>query len=254
MEFLSPLTITAFIAAFIGDFVFLFALGALIPIIGLVILAIVLVFHYCAGLAMGVLTIPKLNGFLPKLAVVIGVILPLPTLTLSLIIGLLLQNEIVQTVAMVAVGAVTGGTGAVAIKGASMAAEGEAAVEAGEAGAAGGKGAKETPRRGTAGGEDESEESTGRGKRGTTGAEGDDENEIPPEALGEEEPPSDKLKRELFQQTPSGGTNEKDDGENEDDVDVDDENNVIDLGREREERARKNRAARNIPDSEKMAA
>ncbi|MBI4085619.1 MAG: hypothetical protein HY432_03920 [Candidatus Liptonbacteria bacterium] len=216
---LDPLAITAFVAAFMGDIAFLFVFGALIPVIGLVILATVLGMHYFTGLIMGAFAIPRLAGFIPKLVVVAGIILPLPTLILSLTIGMLLQNRFVQTAAVIAVGVATGGTGAIALRGASMAsevAEGTAA-ETGEASAVSGKGTAKAAR-------GETEEGTAAKK--SSGAKAG-EKEIPPQALGGEEEIPEKLKRKLFQETPTASSD--DEYNKEETVEEDDENNEIDL-------------------------
>ncbi|MEK7546868.1 MAG: hypothetical protein AAB536_01680 [Patescibacteria group bacterium] len=220
LGYLDPIAITAFVAAFMGDLAFIFAWGAIIPVIGLVILAAVLAMHYLTGLIMGALVIPNLNGFIPKLVVVAGIIIPLPTLVLFLFIGMLLQIKLVQTVAITAVGIVTGGAGAVAIKGASMAAEAaEGGMAAGEAGAA-----TESAAARAAGKETSTGEKYAGSKPGGVAA----KEEIPPEALGEEESPFEKL-QDLTQNVQMGEPQgEKEEGETED-VRLDDENNEVDL-------------------------
>ena len=230
LEFLDPRAITAFVAAFIGDCVFVFLiLVVLIPVIGLVFLAVILAAHYLTGIIVGALTIPKLNGLIPKLVVFAGIILPLPLLILSLLIGILLQNKLLQTVAIAAVGAVTGGTGAVALRGASMAegvAEGGVVAEeagAAKAGTSAGRGAATTEEAGEGGGLTK--------KPGAAGAE--EKEGVSPEALGEEPEPMEKLRQKLLEETPSdggekGNGNEEEEGEN---VRIDDENNEVDLRR-----------------------
>ncbi len=223
LGFLDILAVTAMIAAFIGDIAFLFVLGALIPVIGLIILAVILLAHYMAGLMVAALVIPKLNGLIPKLIIVAGIILPLPTLLISIILAIIFQSEIVQTVAIVAAGAATGGAtiaaeGAAAAGGAAAGAAEGAAVGAegtGAARAAAGAG------RGAVGAEEEAAEGEAAEKSGT----GRTGKEISPEEFGEEPEPIEKLQKRLFEEAQSGGTDEKD----EDDENVYENGNEIDL-------------------------
>lgn len=219
LGFLDMATIIGASAAFIGDVAFLFAIGALIPIIGLVILAVILAAHYLAGLMMAAFVLRRLNSLIPKLALVIGIILPLPILLISLIAAVLLQNELIKTAAMVAVGAVTGGTGAVAMRGASAAAEAggaaEGAVAAGEAAnttAQAGRGA-------AAVGEKEAaatgEETAGRNGPNKPRGEEANEKEVAPESLGEEQEPIEKLKDELMGSNPVMPNEKQDEDETE---------------------------------------
>lgn len=232
LGFLDVLAITAMIAAFMGDVAFIFALGALIPVIGLVILTFVLLAHYMAGLMVAALVIPKLNGLIPKLIIVAGIILPLPTLLISIILAIIFQSEILQTVAkqaaVVAIGAATAGTGAVAAEGA-IAAEGAAAAGGAAAGAAEGAavGAEGTGAARAAAGvgrgaaaKGEAAEGEAAEKSGTRRA----GREISPEEFGEEPEPIEKLQKRLFEEAQSGGTSEK-----EEDEGVYEDGNEIDL-------------------------
>ena len=220
LGFLDVLAITAMIAAFIGDVAFIFALGALIPVVGLTILAVILLAHYMAGLMVAALVIPKLNGLIPKLIIVAGIILPLPTLLLSIILAIIFQSEILQTVAkqaaVVAIGTATAGTGAVAAEGAiaaegAAAAAGGAATGAAEGAAAGAKGvgAAKTAAgagRGSVTAEEETAESEVAEKSGAERA----GKEISPEEFGEEPEPMEKLQKRLFEEAQSDGTNKED--------------------------------------------
>ena len=250
LELLDPAAITAFVAAFMGDCVFVFLiLGVLIPVVGLVILAVILAAHYLLGLVAGALVIPKLSGGIPKLVCFLVMLLPLPTLIISLLAGILLQNKFLQTAALVAVGAVTGGTGAVTLRGAAMAEEvAEGGVAAEEIGAA---------KAGTSAGRSvAAAEETGEGELaqepGTAGAEAKEG--VSPEALGEEPEPMEKLRQRLLEETPSGQDEEQNGDEEE--TAVEDKNNVIDLSEERERRMRvdTDREAANDPDFKRKAA
>jgi len=210
LGFLEISSITAIIAAFIGDVAFLFVIGAIIPILGLGVLFFVLLAHYLAGLMVGAFIFSKLKGLIPKLVLAAGIILPLPTLLLSTFLSIILQSEIVQTVVIAAVGAVTGGAGAVAARGAVAAGEVEGAAAGVEgAGAvrtvagieksAGRAGLAEEE---TAEGEISGKPETERGRR-----------EISPEELGEEPEPMERLQRKLLEETLTGGTNEENEEE-----------------------------------------
>ncbi|GEM_PF-5273938 len=224
LGFLDILAITAMIAAFMGDIAFIFALGVVIPVIGLVILAVVLAAHYMAGLMVAALVIPKLNGLIPKLILVIGIILPLPTLLISIILAIIFQSEIVQTVAIAAVGVATGGAGAVAARGVSVAAE------AAEGGVVGAEGAGVAKTAAGAGRGAIAEGEAAEGEAAEKSETGRAEKEVSPEELGEEPEPMEKLQKRLLEETPSGGTSEEK-NKDEDDENVYEDGNEIDLRR-----------------------
>lgn len=237
LDYLGPIVILSTILAVFGDFAFIFAIGALIPVIGLVILFGVLAMHYFTGIMLGFLIVPKLQHLISKIALVLAILLPLPTLLLGLFLAIILQNkfisELATQAAILGIGALTGGAGAVVgeaaetgaaaaevtAAGAEMAAAGTETVAAGaEAGAAtGGRvaaGAEE------AGGT--TEEAIGRrGPEAET-----QEKEIPPEALGEEETPFEKLQG-LTEKTPDDSTRKE--NEDDEDIELDDDTNEVNL-------------------------
>ena len=252
IDYLSPLTVFSFVLAFFGDIAFIFIIGALIPVIGLVILFGILAMHYFTGVLIGFIIVPKLQHLIPKLVLILAILLPLPPLLLGLISGILLQNNLIEQIAIqlaiVAAGAATGGAGAVAGEtalagggasagavaaetGAGAAAAGaETTVAGAETGAAG---AEAGAARGQAGGATEAE-GMERGKGAsrqhgeTTEEDGNPEKEISDEALGEEKNPFEKL-QELTEKTPDSGQREDGDEDEDQSVNIDDEANEVDL-------------------------
>lgn len=204
--------IIAGITALVGDIFSLFAIGGIIPIIGLPILFFALSVHYLAGLMVGAFAFNKLVGWIPKTVLTIGIILPLPTLLLSLFLAIILQSEIVQTVAIAAVGAVTGGAGAVAAKGISAAAEVAGEAEGAAIGVEGVGAARAVT--GIERGAAAEEEAAEMPKPAST------RREISPEELGEQPEAMEELQRRLLEETPSGA-NEEDEEEDEEGVYVD---------------------------------
>ncbi|HUX35721.1 MAG TPA: hypothetical protein VMV71_01660 [Candidatus Paceibacterota bacterium] len=228
LEFLDVSAITAFITAVIGDILSLFGIAGVVPIIGLPILFFALSAHYLAGLAVGVFVFKKLSGFMPKVILAIGIILPLPTLLLALIIAMLFQSKVVQTIGIAAIGLATGGAGAIAAEGgaaaagSTVAAEEAVAVSATEGAAAGveGTGAARAAagvEKGTAAAEEEA---------GGAGPEAG-RRKVSPEELGEEPEAMEELQRRLFEGTPSGQTEEENEEDEEGGVYVD--GNDVDL-------------------------
>jgi hypothetical protein len=144
IDFLGPEFIMAVVAALMSDFASLFLLALLIPIIGLVIALMVIMFHYCAGFIILFLIFPKLKHLLPKLTFILALILPLPFLTIGLVVAIILQNRLIEavvthiTIQAIAVATVGAGevleVGVVAAKAGAVAAE--VAAKAVEAGAA----------------------------------------------------------------------------------------------------------------------
>lgn len=228
LDYLGPQFVFAAVAALMGDLVFLFAIGAFIPLIGLVILAGVLAAHYFFGLIVGALVIPKLKHFIPKLILGLAILLPLPTLLLGLILAVVAQNRLIELiltqVAIQAVAAVTGGAGEAleaAEVGAGAAEAGAAAVEAGTAAAEVGAEAAEVGAEavGTA-----AEAEAGAGAAEEAGAKA--AGEVSPEALGEEPDLLEKLKK-ITDEAPR--EEQKEDKQDEEGVDINEENNSIDL-------------------------
>src|SRR3989344_4690366 len=107
-----------------------------IPGIGIAIAGAIILVHYLVGLMVLGGLFSKLKGIFPKLVLFLGVILPLPTTALGLILGIAMQNKLVEFLVTQAVlTAVAPGAGNVA--GAGRTAEGGARREAGPTGAAG---------------------------------------------------------------------------------------------------------------------
>lgn len=115
IDYFEPLFIILGLLAVLSDFAFLFIIGLAIPVVGLVIAAGIIGLHYFVGLILFGGLLFKLKHFVPKLILGIGILLPLPLLTLALGIAIVAQNrfiELVITQATLAV--VTGGVGNVA--------------------------------------------------------------------------------------------------------------------------------------------
>ena len=114
--------IMALVAAFIGDVTFF----------------LVLTHYFCGAFALGMFW-HKANGFLAKLVLVLGFLLPLPFLTLSILLAILLSNRfvaiIVEQAAIQTIAAFTAGAGE-ALEGVAVGAEaaeaGGTILEAGE--------------------------------------------------------------------------------------------------------------------------
>lgn len=239
LDYLSPLVIFSFVLAFAGDFAFIFIIGALIPVVGLVILLGVLGMHYFTGVLMGFIIVPKLQHLIPKIVLILAIILPLPVLLLGLGLGILLQNKFIEQLAIqlaiVAAGAVTGGAGTVvgetAIAGGGVAAGAAAAETGAGVAAAGAETAAAGAEIGAAGAEvgtgTTAEEAAGATEKVGTEA-GIPQKEISPEALGEEKSPFEKL-QELTEKTPDSGQREDRDEDEEQSVNVDDDANEVDL-------------------------
>lgn len=145
LDYFDPLFIAALVMAAIGDFAFLFMLGLIIPFMGLVIAVFVLGIHYFVGLFIFGAVLFRLKHFVPKLILVTGIILPLPTLILGTIIAIMAQNRLVELlITQAALALTTAGAGNVvagAAEGVSVAAKGiqaakgfEAATELAEGG------------------------------------------------------------------------------------------------------------------------
>lgn len=145
IEFSDPGTIVFFILAIISDFCFLGLLGLVIPGVGLAIAMFVLFAHYFFGLVILFYFWGKTRGWLPKLWLLLAWVVPLPSLTSSIIAAILLSNKVVamvvEQVAIQAVAAATAGAGealeatAVAGEGAEVAAAGAEAAGAATEGA-----------------------------------------------------------------------------------------------------------------------
>jgi hypothetical protein len=145
IEFFDPATIMFFIMGFVSDVSFLGILGLAIPGVGLAIAMFVLAAHYFFGLVILFYFWGKTRGWLPKLWLLLAWIVPLPSLTSSIVAAILLSNKVVamvvEQVAIQVVAAATAGAGealeagAVAAEGAEVAAAGAEAAGAAAEGA-----------------------------------------------------------------------------------------------------------------------
>lgn len=119
LDYFSPVFIMAFMMAVMTDAVFLPGILALaIPAVGIVIAAFAILGHYATGIAVGLLILPKVQHAIPKFVLLLGILLPLPTLSIGILLAVIMQNRLIEVLAtqaaIAAVGAVTGGAGAVA--------------------------------------------------------------------------------------------------------------------------------------------
>lgn len=134
IDFLGPAFIMAVIAALMSDFAFIFLLALPIPIIGFAIALIVIMFHYFAGLIVLFFVFLKLKHLMPKLVLLLSIILPLPFLSIGMVLAIILQNRIIEfvvtQVAIQAIAVATAGAGEILEAGA-VAEAGAAAAEAG---------------------------------------------------------------------------------------------------------------------------
>lgn len=138
IDFLDPGTIMFFIMGVVSDFLFLGLLGVLIPGIGLAIGAFVIGAHYFFGLIVFVFFLSKTHGWLPKVILLLAWILPLPLLTIGLVLAIIGSNKIgaliIETVAIQVIAVATGGggelleAGAVGAEGVEVAATGAEAI------------------------------------------------------------------------------------------------------------------------------
>lgn len=159
LDFFNPAIVMALLMAVMSDaaivltFIFWF-----IPVVGLVIAALVIGFHYLAAFFVGFLIFPKITKgsllgnlagtalldvrsamlLIAKILLILAMILPFPLLTIAIIIAIILANKLVEAAASVALVIATGGGGAVAeVAGGAVAKGATAAVEAGAEAAAG---------------------------------------------------------------------------------------------------------------------
>jgi len=96
------------------------------------ILFIIIPIRYIFAVIVAIVLWPGMRGLVTKIIFVLCLVLPLPLMTIGAVLGVLLSNALVRAIAIqlgiIAVGALTAGTGAVA---------GEAALAAGETAAVG---------------------------------------------------------------------------------------------------------------------
>lgn len=115
IDFLGPAFIMAVMAALMSDFAFIFLLALVIPVIGLVIASMVIMFHYFAGLIVLFFIFLKLKHLIPKGVLLLAIILPLPFLSVGMVLAIILQNRIIEfIVTQAALTALTVATGGVA--------------------------------------------------------------------------------------------------------------------------------------------
>ena len=139
IDYFGPAIIMSMVFAAFSDALWLGIIAIAIPGIGIAIAGAIILVHYLVGLTVLGGLFSKLRGLFPKLVLFLGVILPLPTTTLGLILGIAMQNKLVEFLVTQAVlTAVAPGAGNVAgaaARGALAAGE-KAAVEIAEQGAA----------------------------------------------------------------------------------------------------------------------
>lgn len=211
IDIFNPGTIIAFVAALIGDFSFVGIIGAFIPGIGLVLLGTVLLVHYFAGFIVGAFFFPKARGWFAKLFLALGILLPLPLLSLGVVLGIIFSNKflaflgkqaLIQGVALATAGAgealEIGAAAEAGVEVAEVTAEGAGALAEGAGTAAE---SAEVIEEGTeaaaeeAEGGPESEKATEEAAR-----EGELEASMETEA---EEAPEEQLYRKTFEETPT---------------------------------------------------
>ncbi|MFH1246291.1 MAG: hypothetical protein V1489_00760 [Candidatus Liptonbacteria bacterium] len=99
LDYFDPGFIAAIITAVSSDAVLLFAgVILLIPVIGLVIAGLAILFHYFASVFILMSVLFRLKHFLPKLVLGIAIILPLPLLVVGIFIALILQNRLIELI------------------------------------------------------------------------------------------------------------------------------------------------------------
>lgn len=150
IDFLGPAFIMAMIAASVSDFAFLFLFALIIPVIGFAIALMVVMLHYFTGLLLLFLIFPQLKHLIPKLTLILLIILPLPLLAIGMILAIIMQNRIIETIvtqaALTAITVLTEGTaaplqvGVTAARAATTAAKVSTAITAARVGGAAVKG------------------------------------------------------------------------------------------------------------------
>ncbi|MBI4059452.1 hypothetical protein HY406_00095 [Candidatus Giovannonibacteria bacterium] len=229
IDYFNPAIVMAFLMVAMSDAAFLTFFFWFVPVVGLMLGVLVVGFHYFASFFLLFLILPKLKHLIPKIVLFIVLVLPLPLLSVGILVALLLQNRLIEALAIEAATQVVAGalaaTGAgvpaaAAVEaGGQAAAAGTKAVEAGaaiaetgvaaaeigaeakvaETGAAAGKTALEAaPREIT----EPAERAPERKPSEVPEAEKEAKKpEVPKEALGEELTPLENLQK-LFEETP----------------------------------------------------
>jgi len=194
IDIFDPVVVLAFVSAFIGD------LGAffILP-------------HYFCGFIVLFAFLPKTRGFIARIVLLLAFLIPGPTLTVGIILGILLSNKFIEQVAIQVAAVLTEGAGealegvAAAEEAGAAVAEGAEALEAAGAAAAETTGAAaETAEAGAAAGKKVPLEGLEEGikEQEEIPEEEAGEKVIPEEALGEELEPMEKLGKELLEETP----------------------------------------------------
>ena len=236
IDITSPEFVLAMVVSFMSDLGMVFGiLALLIPIIGLPIIALALVFHYIGGFFVGFLMLHKTQGWLAKLALGAGILIPLPLLTIGIIAAIILSNKLIafitEQAAIAAIAVATGGAG-LALEGA--AATGEVAAAGAEIAATGGKIAAEGAKVAGAAAKvaEGGEAAAGAGAAEEVGATETAAEEaikgVPEEALGVEKEPWEKVK-EVMENLPQPEAEKGEEGEYNKEVEANDENNELNL-------------------------
>src|ERR1700685_3143251 len=137
IDLFNPGVVMAFIAAALSDFTGIFLIGIAIPGIGITIGAAFAACHYIAAGIVGAFFWHKTRGWLAKLALGLAILLPLPLLTLGIILGIIFSNKIAallgEQIIILGIAAATAGAGTALEAGAVAEAGTEGAIVAGEA-------------------------------------------------------------------------------------------------------------------------
>lgn len=258
IDYFNPAIVMALLTAFMSDVAFITLPFWFVPVIGLIILALVIGLHYFASFFVAFLIFPKITKesllanikgiailnvksallLLAKIFLVIAMVLPLPLLTIAIIVAIILANKFAQLVAGIALVVFAPEVGVpaeaaeaiVAVKttkatietveaGAEAAevAEGaevaETGVEAGKIGEGGEEALKGKP----------SEQLEPKAPEGKPSEQAEPEKpEVPKEALGEEPTEFEKLQK-LLEETPQAEKKPKVEEDEENDEDEEEE-------------------------------
>lgn len=156
IDWLNPGTIMFFIMAAVSDFLFLGLIAILIPGIGLAIALFILGAHYLFGIIILAFSWGRTRGWMPKMFLILAWVIPLPLLSMGVVLAIASSNKfvaiVIEQAAIQVVAVATEGAGealeagAVAAEGVELAATAAESAEAVEAAGAAAEGA------GTAGG------------------------------------------------------------------------------------------------------
>ncbi len=182
IDYLGPRFIMAIITSLISDASLLITiLFLVIPLVGLMtipFLIMALLFHYFfAGTILLFAIYPKLKHLMPKIALILAILIPFPSLTVGVVLAIILQNRIIEfVITQAAIAVATGGVGNVVSAGAVVAKAGATAAKGAETASAvrtGTLGAKAVTvkKEASLGAESAELETTGAKKTGTSAAE-----------------------------------------------------------------------------------